>query len=138
MISRYHAGGVYDGEQGKLNDWNVSLPTWLEEHLLSALVASHRQIVVIAEEWQTSWSVVRLSRRIQERGWDEHVRFYWNANNSFGFDRVPWRELSQAATITTVSRFMKHAMWDFGVDPWVIPNGIATQWLEPWEMRFRA
>jgi hypothetical protein len=46
----------------------------------------------------------------------EHVRFYWNANNSFGFDRVPWRELNEAVTITTVSRFMKHQMWDFHRD----------------------
>src|SRR5688572_17441328 len=25
-ISGYHGGGVYDGEEGKLNDWNRSLP----------------------------------------------------------------------------------------------------------------
>jgi len=55
----------------------------------------------------------------------------WNANNTFGFERVPWQELNEAATITTVSRFMKQKMWDFGVDPRVIPNGIGTQWLEP-------
>jgi glycosyltransferase involved in cell wall biosynthesis len=39
--------------------------------------------------------------------------------------------LNEAATITTVSRFMKHQMWRYGVDPHVIPNGIVTQWLEP-------
>jgi glycosyltransferase involved in cell wall biosynthesis len=132
-ISRYHAGGVYDGEEGKLNDWNVSLPDWLEAHLLPALVRKHRPVVIIAEEWHTSFSVVRLSQRAREHAWGEHVRFYWNANNTFGFDRVPWRELDESATITTVSRFMKHQMWDFGVDPHVIPNGIATQWLEPWD-----
>jgi glycosyltransferase involved in cell wall biosynthesis len=130
-ISRYHPGGVYDGEDGKLYDWNQSLPAWLEHHLLPALVAAHRPIVVIGEEWHTTWSIVRMSRCARERGWAENVQFYWNANNTFGFDRVPWRELSEAATITTVSRFMKHQMWDFGVDPWVIPNGIAMQWLQP-------
>ena len=25
-ISHYHRGGVYDGEEGKLRDWNRSLP----------------------------------------------------------------------------------------------------------------
>jgi glycosyltransferase involved in cell wall biosynthesis len=132
-ISRYHPGGVYDGEEGKLYDWNLSLPAWLEEHLLPSLVAMHRPVVVIAEEWHTSFSIVHLSKCAREREWGEHVRFYWNANNSFGFDRVPWRELNESATITTVSRFMKHQMWDFGVDPHVIPNGIASQWLDPWD-----
>ena len=132
-ISQHHPGGVYDGEEGKLNDWNLSLPAWLEGNLLAPLIAMQRPVVVIAEEWHTSWSIVHLSRAAQERGWRDHIRFYWNANNSFGFDRVPWRELNEAATITTVSRFMKQAMWRFDVDPWVIPNGIATQWLEPWD-----
>jgi len=130
-ISRYHAGGVYDGEEGKLQDWTRSLPAWLETHLLPALIDTHRPVVVIGEEWHTSWSVVHLSRRARERGWDGHVRFFWNANNVFGFERVPWRELGEAATITTVSRFMKHQMWRLGVDPHVIPNGIAQEWLAP-------
>ena len=132
-ISLHHGGGVYDGEEGKLCDWNVSLPGWIDEHLLPNLVQRHRPVVVIAEEWHTSFSIVRLARRARERGLSEHVRFYWNANNSFGFDRVPWRELDEAVTITTVSRFMKHEMWRCGVDPRVIPNGIASQWLEPWD-----
>jgi glycosyltransferase involved in cell wall biosynthesis len=130
-ISHYHPGGVYDGEEAKLSDWNASLPAWAGEHLLPALLESHRPVVVLAEKWHTSWSIVYLSRLVQEKGWGEHLRFFWNANNSFGFDRVPWRELDKAATITTVSRFMKHQMWDFGVDPRVIPNGIATDWLAP-------
>ena len=30
-ISQYHTGGVYDGEEGKLYDWERSLPDWLEK-----------------------------------------------------------------------------------------------------------
>lgn len=130
-ISRHHPGGVYDGEELKLVDWNRSLPDWLETHLLPALLEDGRPVVVIGEEWQTSWSIVQLNRRAAERGWSGRVRFFWNANNVFGFDRVPWQDLSEAATLTTVSRFMKHEMWRYGVDPWVVPNGIAAQWLEP-------
>ena len=130
-ISRYHPAGVYDGEEGKLNDWNRSLPAWLAEYLLPGLIGAGRPVVVIGEEWHTASSIVSLSRRARESGWSERVRFFWNANNTFGFERVPWRELDEMATITTVSRFMKHHMWGFGVDPHVIPNGIAPQWLAP-------
>ena len=130
-ISRHHPGGVYDGEEGKLHDWNQSLPAWLDEHLLPNLLNAPRPIMVISEEWHTSWSIVRLSERVCARGWNDRVRLFWNANNTFGFHRVPWRELAEAATITTVSRYMKHEMWRVGVNPRVIPNGIATHWLRP-------
>lgn len=132
-ISRHHDSGVYDGEEGKLYDWNRSLPAWLEKYLLPMLINEHRSVFVIGEEWHTSWSVIELGRRVRECGWCEHVHFFWNANNTFGFERVPWTELREAATITTVSRFMKHDMWRFGVNARVIPNGIASQWLEPCE-----
>jgi glycosyltransferase involved in cell wall biosynthesis len=33
-------------------------------------------------------------------------------------------------TITTVCRYMKHLMWDHGVDPLVVPNGIPQRLLE--------
>lgn len=77
-ISRYHPGGVYDGEEGKLHDLDRSLPSWLEEHLLPGLVAAHRPVVVIGEEWQTAASIVRLSRCARERGWLGDMRFFRN------------------------------------------------------------
>jgi glycosyltransferase involved in cell wall biosynthesis len=129
-ISHYHPGGVYDGEEGKLYDWNDSLPAWLERELMPGLAARGEPVVVVGEEWHTSQTIAILSRRARERGWD-NLRFYWNANNTFGFDRIAWYELADAATITTVSRFMKHKMWACGVDARVIPNGIAGEWLTP-------
>jgi glycosyltransferase involved in cell wall biosynthesis len=54
----------------------------------------------------------------------------WNANNTMGFNRIDWPRLNFATTITTVSRYMKHIMWSYGVDPLVIPNGIPTRWLD--------
>lgn len=130
-ISQYHPCGVYDGEEGKVNDWNGSLPAWLEHHLLALCAAARAPVTVIAEEWQTSWCMVEIARRVAQRGWSRHVRCFWNANHTFGFERVPWKALAATVTITTVSRFMKHAMWQRGVDPIVIPNGIATEWLAP-------
>ncbi len=55
----------------------------------------------------------------------------WNANNHFGFDNMDWRALDRAATVTTVSRYMKHLMWPHGVNPMVIPNGIPVESLQP-------
>jgi glycosyltransferase involved in cell wall biosynthesis len=51
----------------------------------------------------------------------------WNANSLFGFHRIDWPALSTAATITTVSRYMKLRMWEWGQNPVVIPNGISRE-----------
>jgi glycosyltransferase involved in cell wall biosynthesis len=57
---------------------------------------------------------------------------FWNANNTFAFERINWERLAQAAVVTTVSRYMKHLMWDLGVNPLVIPNGLsADTFLQP-------
>src|SRR5262249_61267740 len=40
------------------------------------------------------------------------------------FDRIDWQRLAQAAVITTVSRFMKHQLWQWGVNPLVMSNGL--------------
>ncbi len=130
-ISIHHPNGVYDGEEGKLNDWNASLPPWLERHLLAPCVAAGTPVTLLGEEWQTSWSVAAIARRAAQRGWSDRVRCFWNANHTFGLERVPWQALARGVTITTVSRFMKHAIWQYGVDPLVLPNGIAKEWLEP-------
>jgi glycosyltransferase involved in cell wall biosynthesis len=55
----------------------------------------------------------------------------WNANNTFSFNRVPWAALKAAANITTVSRYMKQEMVEYGVDAYVTPNGISDYWLRP-------
>src|SRR5205807_10074409 len=55
----------------------------------------------------------------------------WNANDPFGFERIEWARLSYVAAITTVSRYMKHLMWGWGVNPVVIPNGIPVSALDP-------
>jgi glycosyltransferase involved in cell wall biosynthesis len=130
-ISGYHLGGVYDGEEGKLRDWQDSLPLWLTDELLGPKVANGESIVILAEEWQTAETVVRLHAIIERNGWLENVRLLWNANNTFSFDRIDWPAIERAATVTTVSRYMKREMWDRGIDPRVIPNGIEDAWLGP-------
>jgi glycosyltransferase involved in cell wall biosynthesis len=132
-ISHHHPNGVYDGEEGKLADWERSLPPWLETELLEPRVAAGQSVVIMAEEWHTVGSIISLHNILVRRGWQDRVHLLWNANNTFSFDRVNWEALQRAATITTVSRYMKHVMWKLGVDPWVIPNGIQEDWFQPKE-----
>src|SRR5256885_12490957 len=48
----------------------------------------------------------------------------WNANNHFSFHRINWAQLAFTCTLMTVSRYMKHIMWRWGINPIVVPNGI--------------
>src|SRR3984893_14394602 len=48
----------------------------------------------------------------------------WNANNHFSFHRINWGQLAFVCTLMTVSRYMKHIMWRWGVSPIVVPDGI--------------
>lgn len=130
-ISRHHPEGVYDGEEGKVSDWGRSLPPWLETELLEPRISSGGSVVILAEEWQTAGSILALHEMVLRRGWQNHLRLLWNANNTYSFHRIDWRRLGEAATIATVSRYMKHAMWRLGVDALVIPNGVPDRWLQP-------
>ena len=67
---------------------------------------------------------IALLRRAHLR---DRVSIFWNANNTFGFERIDWPRLAAAATIVTVSRYMKHCMRAYGVEAVVIPNGLAPE-----------
>jgi glycosyltransferase involved in cell wall biosynthesis len=123
-ISARHRGGVYDGEEGKVRDWNSSLPPSLIDHVIAPAVGAGKQVVLMGEEWHTSWSMSLISDSLYRRGLRDRVVMLWNANNTFGFHRVDWASLTAATTITTVSRYMKFKMWEGGHNPIVIPNGI--------------
>lgn len=127
-ISRYHPGGVYDGEGGKRTDYASSLPPFVvRECLLPHLRQQRGRAVILAEEWQTVDAVLHLDWLLRLAGVRERVAMFWNANNVFGFDHIPWRRLSRAAVITTVSRYMRQGMWGLGVDALVVPNGLSAE-----------
>jgi glycosyltransferase involved in cell wall biosynthesis len=123
-ISARHRGGVYDGEEEKIRDWNTSLPPSLIDNVIAPAVEAGRNVVVMGEEWHTSWSMNLISETLYYRGLRDRVVMLWNANNTFGFHRINWAALALAATITTVSRYMKFKLWERGHNPIVIPNGI--------------
>jgi glycosyltransferase involved in cell wall biosynthesis len=124
-ISAQHRDGVYDGEEGKIRDWNSSLPPSLIDTVIVPAIAAGNNVVVIGEEWHTSWSMSLISETLYRRGLRDRVVMLWNANNLFGFHRIDWGTLALSSTITTVSRYMKFKMWDWGQNPVVIPNGIS-------------
>ncbi len=130
-VSQHHPGGVYDGEEGKAADYNRSLPPFLAAEALVPHLQRSLRGVVLAEEWQTVHAVLHLHWLLCRAGLRDRVTILWNANNTFGFDRIPWDQLQQAATITTVSRYMKHRMRDWGVEALVIPNGLDASAFDP-------
>jgi glycosyltransferase involved in cell wall biosynthesis len=129
-ISAYHPEGVYSGEEGKWRDFSASTVDFVVDELIRPAVQQGHRVVVLSEEWHTADALCRIGDRLWETALRRHTVLLWNANNTMGFDRIDWPRLNFATTITTVSRYMKHIMWTFGVDPLVIPNGIPTRWLD--------
>src|SRR5207302_1660904 len=68
-----------------------------------------------------------ISDSLYYRGLRDRVVMLWNANNTYGFNRIDWTGLNFATTVTTVSRYMKFRMWEWGQNPIVIPNGISRE-----------
>lgn len=130
-ISMHHPAGVYDGEEGKLRDFSTSLPPFLIEHIIRPALAAGRLPVILAEEWHTAEALIRLSDYLHGAGERQRCVLFWNANNTMGFHRVDWPRLNFIAQLTTVSRYMKHLMWQMGLNPLVIPNGVPAGLLHP-------
>jgi glycosyltransferase involved in cell wall biosynthesis len=130
-ISHYHLAGVYDGEEGKRADYAASLPPFLFREVLLPYLQRGGRAVVLAEEWHTVDAVLHLDWLLRGAAVRHQVPIFWNANNTFCFGRITWDRLAAAAVITTVSRYMKHLMWERGVNPLVIPNGLTADTLVP-------
>jgi glycosyltransferase involved in cell wall biosynthesis len=130
-ISQYHPLGVYDGEEGKLADFNRSVPPFIIENIARPAITQGRRIIVLAEEWHTTQALIQLSDRLHTEGLRPYSTLLWNANNTKGFERIDWDRLNYVATLTTVSRYMKHIMRTYGLDPLIIPNGIPSELLQP-------
>jgi glycosyltransferase involved in cell wall biosynthesis len=130
-ISAYYPNGVYQGEDEKIKDFNQSAPRWVVDQVARPAAEADKLTVVLAEEWHTAFAVCELSDILHFVGLRKQSVLLWNANNVFSFHRINWGRLNYATTITTVSRYMKHRMWQDGVNPLVIANGIPTRALDP-------
>ena len=130
-LSAHHPGGVYDGEESKIQDFSSSIPAHLISDIIEPNARQGKVTIVLAEEWHTTGAVIRLSQLAIQQGLHRNCLILWNANNTFGFHSIDWQALRSACAITTVSRYMKHLMADIGLNPLVIPNGIPQRWHEP-------
>ena len=129
-ISAYHPRDVYDGEDGKWRDFSRTAPA----HLVNIVVASAsegRRSVLLFEDWQTANAAINTTVLAQRAGLRHAITPFWNANNTYGFGSVDFPLLRRAASITTVSRFMRAELSAVGVDAAVLPNGIAERFLKP-------
>lgn len=129
-ISGYYLGGVYHGESDKIREYEHSLPPHLIDTVIRPAVSAGKTVAILAEEWHTATTVINLHDQLRWVGMSDRCLIFWNANNIYGFNGIPWDSLRYAATITTVSRYMKHKMRGLGVDALVIPNGIPARLLE--------
>lgn len=123
-ISQYHHGGVYDGEEGKLYDFNQSVPQFVVYELAGPAISQGKLVVILGEEWHTAEAMCRISDLLHHSGQRDMALMFWNANNTYGFERIDWQRLDYTTTITTVSKYMKQIMLHMGINPLVIPNGI--------------
>jgi glycosyltransferase involved in cell wall biosynthesis len=130
-ISKNCPAGVYEGEDLKRTDMEKSLPPYLRDNVLLPALGAGRTPVVLLEEWQTVKTARLIADDLKKRNVRDKVVMLWNANNPYGFDRIEWRKLAAAVTITAVSRYMRQIIRASGVDAVVLPNGISEELIAP-------
>jgi glycosyltransferase involved in cell wall biosynthesis len=129
-ISAHYPRNCYDGELEKVADWNSSVPGFVIESIVAPAAAAGERVLIIAEEWQTAHVAVAIDRLARQHGLRDAVTLFWNANNVYGWQHVDWGALQAAATITTVSKYMKFELAAINVPALVIPNGIDEKLLD--------
>ncbi|TME03677.1 MAG: glycosyltransferase family 4 protein [Chloroflexi bacterium] len=130
-LSTYYPNGVYDGEESKLKDYNDSVPLHIYHDIVRPAQAEGKTVVIMGEDWHTSETICRISDLLYWYGLRHKVLILWNLNSLMSLHRINWGRLSFVSTLCTVSKYMKHKMWDYGVNPLVIPNGIPARHLTP-------
>jgi glycosyltransferase involved in cell wall biosynthesis len=130
-ISRYHPKDVYDGEDGKWRDFGRTVPPHLLEEVIVPAARQGKRAVLLFEDWQTANAAINTTVLAQRAGLRGAITPFWNANNTYGFGSIPFPLLARAVTVTTISRFMRAELVKSGVEPEILPNGIAERFAEP-------
>lgn len=129
-VSKDYPSNVYEGEYNKVDGFAREVPQIVIDEHIAPAAQRGEQVLVLVEEWQTVKATVELNRKLRERHLRSSAVILWNANNTYGFENVDWIALRGAATITTISKFMKFEMRARGVNALVIPNGIPQRLLD--------
>ncbi|HEV7235817.1 MAG TPA: glycosyltransferase [Ktedonobacteraceae bacterium] len=132
-VSKYYPNGVYQGEEQKLYDYNESVPYHVYNEIVKPAQDEGKMVVIMGEDWHTAEAMCRTSDLLSWFGARRKVLLLWNLNSLMSLHRINWGRLNYVTTICTVSKYMKHRMWGYGVNPLVIPNGIPTRHLTPVE-----
>lgn len=130
-VSRYYPNGVYDGEEQKLYDYNESVPYHIFSEIVRPAVTEGKTVVILGEDWHTAEAMCRTSDLLHWFGVRQKVLMLWNLNSLMSLNRIDWGRLNFVTTLCTVSKYMKHKMWELNVNPLVIPNGIPARHLNP-------
>lgn len=130
-VSKYYPNGVYDGEEQKLYDYNESVPYHIYNEIVRPAQTEGKTVVIMGEDWHTAEAICRTSDLLNWYGLRQKVLILWNLNSLMSLHRINWGRLNFVSTICTVSKYMKHRMWSYGVNPLVIPNGIPKRHLTP-------
>jgi glycosyltransferase involved in cell wall biosynthesis len=88
-------------------------------------------VVIMGEDWHTAEAMCRTSDVLYWFGLRQKVLMLWNLNSLMSLHRINWGRLNYVTTLCTVSKYMKHKMWEHDVNPLVIPNGIPARHLKP-------
>ena len=131
-ISAHHPKDVYDGEDGKRRDLAASLPRHLVNDVVAPAAQRGRQVTILFEDWQTADAAIATHLLLRLEGLRSSASLLWNSNNTYGYHEVDFASLEQAAVVTTISRFMRaETVRLAGIDPQILPNGIAERYLAP-------
>jgi glycosyltransferase involved in cell wall biosynthesis len=137
-ISGHHPRNCYDGEFEKITDLESSLPEFLVDHVVAPAAAKGEHVLIMAEEWQMANVSIRTDALLRERGLRAAATILWNANNTYGFEKIDWPRLQHAAAITAVSKYMKFELAQWNVPALVVPNGIDEHLLQGADPAFTA
>lgn len=129
--AKKYSKNVYDGEAAKVEDYQNSLPGFLLEKVIAPNAARGVTTVILGEDWQTAGAVSRTAEVVQAQGLLRYCLFLWNANNTFGFERIDWNALNLHTQLLTVSRYMRERMRSLNLLPLVVQNGIPPRFWEP-------
>ncbi|HEY0756195.1 MAG TPA: glycosyltransferase family 4 protein [Ktedonobacteraceae bacterium] len=130
-VSKYYPNGVYDGEEQKLYDYNESVPYHIYNDIARQAVEEGKLVVILGEDWHIAEAMERTSDLLHWFGIRRKVLLLWNLNSLMSLQRIDWGRLNFVTTLCTVSKYMKHKMWAYGVNPLVIPNGIPVRHMHP-------